>query len=218
MANSGHDAAHSEGNLLLSFFQANPEEVSPNLLFLQHGRISLLSLQMSGKRVGIIGMGRIGAAIAKRAEAFDCPISYQSRSEKQHLPYTFFQSPTDLAKNVDFLVLACPLTTETEHIINREVLDALGPDGILVNIARGPVVDEAEMVAALLEGRIGGAGLDVFEKEPHVPEELLSLPQVVLLPHVGSGSLETRTDMSDLTVANIKAHFQGKPVITPVTK
>lgn len=161
-------------------------------------------------------MGRIGLAIAKRAEAFDCPISYYSRTEKPYPNYTYYSTPVDLASNCDVLVVACALTEETRHIINRAVIDALGPKGVLINIGRGPHVDEPELVAALVEGRLGGAGLDVFENEPHVPEELFGLDNVVLVPHVGSATIETRTAMADLVLGNLEAHFLNKPLLTPV--
>lgn len=175
-----------------------------------------LTTKFSGKSVGIIGLGRIGTAIAKRAEAFDCPISYYSRSEKAGTNYKYYPTVVDLASNCQILVVACPLTPETRHIINREVIDALGPKGVLINIGRGPHVDEAELVSALVEGRLGGAGLDVFENEPEVPEELFGLDNVVLLPHVGSGTIETRTAMADLVLGNLEAHFLNKPLLTPV--
>ncbi|XP_071901503.1 glyoxylate/hydroxypyruvate/pyruvate reductase 2KGR-like isoform X2 [Coffea arabica] len=175
-----------------------------------------LTTKFTGKSVGIIGLGRIGTAIAKRAEAFDCPISYYSRSEKADTNYKYYPSVIDLASNCQILVVTCSLTPETRHIINREVIDALGPKGVLINIGRGPHVDEAELVSALVEGRLGGAGLDVFENEPEAPEELFGLDNVVLLPHVGSGTIETRTAMADLVLGNLEAHFLNKPLLTPV--
>lgn len=175
-----------------------------------------LTTKFSGKTVGIIGLGRIGSAIAKRAEAFSCPISYYSRSEKPDSKYKYYPSVVELASNCHILVVACPLTAETHHIINREVIDALGPKGVLINIGRGPHVDEAELVSALVEGRLGGAGLDVFENEPEVPEKLFGLDNVVLLPHVGSGTVETRNAMADLVIRNLEAHFLNKPLPTPV--
>ncbi|KAK9060491.1 hypothetical protein SSX86_021195 [Deinandra increscens subsp. villosa] len=175
-----------------------------------------LTTKFSGKKVGIIGLGRIGTAIAKRAEAFNCPISYYSRSEKPDSKYKYFPSVVELASDCDILIVACPLTEATRHIINREVINALGPKGYLINIGRGPHVDEPELVSALVEGRLAGAGLDVFEHEPHVPEELFRLDNVVLLPHVGSGTVETRNAMADLVVGNLEAHFSKKPLLTPV--
>ncbi|KAL8170499.1 hypothetical protein V2J09_022303 [Rumex salicifolius] len=175
-----------------------------------------LTTKFSGKRVGIIGLGRIGSAIAQRAEAFDCPISYHSRTKKHNSKYTYHPSVVELASNCDILVVACALTEETRHIVNREVMNALGPKGILINIGRGPHVDERELVSALVEGRLGGAGLDVFEHEPEVPEELFGLENVVLLPHVGSATMETRIAMADIVLGNLEAHFLGKPLLTPV--
>ncbi|KAL1199380.1 Glyoxylate/hydroxypyruvate reductase A HPR2 [Cardamine amara subsp. amara] len=175
-----------------------------------------LTTKFSGKSVGIIGLGRIGTAIAKRAEAFSCPINYYSRTVKTDIAYKYYPTVVDLAKNSDILVVACPLTDKTKHIVNRQVMDALGAKGVLINIGRGPHVDEQELVKALTEGRLGGAALDVFEQEPHVPEELFALENVVLLPHVGSGTVETRNAMADLVVGNLEAHFTGKPLLTPV--
>ncbi|KAI7985434.1 Hydroxyphenylpyruvate reductase [Camellia lanceoleosa] len=175
-----------------------------------------LTTKFSGKSVGIIGLGRIGLAIAKRAEAFGCPISYYSRSQKPDSKYKYFPSVIELASNCAILVVACPLTDETHHIINRKVIDALGPKGVLINIGRGPHVDEPELVSALIEGRLGGAGLDVFEHEPEVPEQLFGIDNVVLTPHVASGTVETRKAMADLVIGNLEAHFSKKPLLTPV--
>lgn len=132
------------------------------------------------------------------------------------MKYKYYPTVVELAANCDILVVACPLTKETHHIINREVIDALGPKGVLINIGRGPHVDESELVSALVEGRLGGAGLDVYQNEPEVPEELFGLENVVLLPHVGSGTVETRTAMADLVIGNLEAHFLKKPLLTPV--
>ncbi|KAI5407294.1 glyoxylate/hydroxypyruvate/pyruvate reductase 2KGR [Lathyrus oleraceus] len=174
-----------------------------------------LTSKFSGKTVGIIGLGRIGTAIAKRAEGFNCSICYYSRTKKQESKYKYYPSVVEVASNCDILIVACSLTEETHHIINREVISALGPKGFLINIGRGKHVDEPELISALLEGRLGGAGLDVFENEPHVPEELLGLENVVLLPHIGSATVETRTVMADLVLGNLEAHFLGKPLLTP---
>ena len=173
-------------------------------------------MPFSGKTIGIIGMGRIGTAVAKRAEGFNCSISYYSRTQKQEPKYKYYPSLVELASNCDILVVACPLTEETHHIINREVINALGLKGVLINIGRGKHVDEPELVSALLEGRLGGAGLDVYENESHVPEELFRLENVVILPHVGSGTVETRAAMADLLLGNLEAHFLGKPLLTPL--
>ncbi|KAJ7533000.1 hypothetical protein O6H91_13G028600 [Diphasiastrum complanatum] len=176
-----------------------------------------LAHKVSGKRFGIVGLGRIGSAIAKRAEGFGCSISYYARSKKSEYEYQFYESVLELAKDSDILVLACALTKETTHIVNRDVLNALGPDGTLVNIARGAIVDEPELVKVLVEGRLGAAGLDVFENEPHVPKELLSMDNVVVQSHSGTATWETRRAMADLVVRNLEAHFSGKPPLTRVT-
>ncbi|XP_033517530.1 hydroxyphenylpyruvate reductase-like [Nicotiana tomentosiformis] len=175
-----------------------------------------LTSKFSGKTVGIIGLGRIGLAIAKRAEAFGCLISYYARSEKPDTTYKYYPTVVELATNCEILVVACALTPETHYIVNRKVIDALGAKGILINIGRGPHVDEKELVSALFDGRLGGAGLDVFENEPEVPEQLFGLENVVLLPHVASGTEETRKEMADIVIGNLEAHFQNKPLLTPV--
>lgn len=172
--------------------------------------------QFSGKSVGIVGLGRIGSAIAKRAEAFGCSISYTSRSQKPESTYTYYPRVINLASNCQILLVACALTDETHHIINREVIAALGPNGVVINIARGSHIDESELVSALAEGRLGGAGLDVLECEPEAPVLLAGLDNVVLSPHVAASTLETRKDMADLVVANLEAHFSDKPLLTPV--
>lgn len=165
--------------------------------------------------MGVVGLGRIGKAVAKRAEAFDCKICYHSRTVKPESKYRYYPSLVELASNCDILVVACSLTKETEHIINGEVMNALGPKGVLINVGRGKHVDEAELVCALLEGRLGGAALDVFQDEPNVPEKLFELENVVLTPHIGSATMETRTAMADLVIGNLEAHFLDKPLLTP---
>ncbi|OEL31837.1 Hydroxyphenylpyruvate reductase [Dichanthelium oligosanthes] len=176
----------------------------------------VLAPHFSGKRVGIIGLGRIGLAVAKRVEAFDCPVNYYQRTKQAYPNYTYYPSVVELAANSDILVVACPLNAQTRHIVNREVMEALGPKGVLINIGRGPHVDEPELVAALVEGRLGGAGLDVFEDEPNVPEALFALDNVVVVPHVGSATHETRKAMADLVLGNLEAHVLKKPLLTPV--
>ncbi|KAG0578197.1 hypothetical protein M758_4G004500 [Ceratodon purpureus] len=176
-----------------------------------------LSYKMSGKDLGIVGLGRIGKAVAVRAEAFGCKIKYYARAEKDDVPYEYYSSVLELAKNSNMLVVCCAYTKATTKIIDRRVLDALGPEGFLVNISRGGVVDETELVKALLECRLGGAGLDVYENEPHVPQELWNMDNVVLLPHVASGTWDTRRAMADLVSGNLEAYFGGKPLLSPVT-
>jgi len=176
----------------------------------------LIFLQFSGKRVGILGLGRIGLAVAKRAEAFGCSISYHSRSEKPFPNYKFYADVVGLAANCYVLIVACSLNAETHHIVNREVINALGPEGVLINVGRGAHVDEPELVSALVEKRLGGAGLDVYENEPFAPEQLLGLDNVVLVPHVGSDTEETCRAMADLVLGNLEAHASNKPLLTPV--
>jgi len=175
-----------------------------------------LATRVSGKRLGIVGFGRIGQTIAKRASGFDMQIAYHSRRPVADAPFKHYPSLVDLAKNSDFLVVITPGGKETFHLINEEVMRALGPKGILVNVARGSVVDEKALVKVLEEGVLGGAGLDVFEDEPKVPEALFAMDNVVLAPHVGSATHETRTAMGNLCVDNLVLHFGGKPVLTRV--
>lgn len=175
-----------------------------------------LGYRVSGKRLGILGLGRIGRVIARRAEAFDMEIGYHQRHRNLDVPYTYFDSLVELARFSDFLVVVVPGGPATEKMVNREVLEALGPEGILINVGRGSTVDEQALVAALQEGRIRGAGLDVFANEPHVPPELLAMDQVVLAPHYASATIETRLAMGQLVVDNLRAHFSGKPLLAPV--
>ena len=175
-----------------------------------------LARKATGKRLGILGLGRIGEAIAVRAAGFGMSIAYTNRKPRADLPYRFVPSPVELARDSDILVVAASAGPESRNLVGRAVLDALGPEGVLVNVARGSVVDEPELVAALTEGRLGGAGLDVFANEPHVPEALFALDNVVLQPHQASATLETRTEMGDLVLANLTAFFAGQPLRTPV--
>lgn len=174
-----------------------------------------LGTRVSGRRYGIFGLGRIGKAIAKRLEGFDGQISYVGRT-KQDVAYTYYPSLLELARNCDVLVIAAAASSETRHIINADVLAALGSNGVLINIARGYLVDETALVAALQTGQLGGAGLDVFENEPTVPAELFSMPNVILTPHIGSATHQTRKAMGDLVLENLAAHIAGKDLITPV--
>ncbi|CAG0976050.1 hydroxypyruvate reductase 2 [Burkholderiales bacterium] len=174
-----------------------------------------LATALKGKRVGILGLGRIGRAIARRLEAFGCRLAYYGR-QRQDVAYAFEPSLLQLARDSDVLVVACPGGAATHHLVDADVLAALGSKGWLVNIARGSVVDEVALIEALREGLLRGAGLDVYENEPQVPEALLAQPNVVLLPHVGSATRETRLAMSLGVLANLRAHFAGEPLPTPV--
>ena len=175
-----------------------------------------LARKVSGARIGIVGLGRIGKAIAQRAAAFGMSIAYTARSAKADAPYPYFATAEALAREVDFLVVITPGGAATRRLIDAKVFAALGKKGYLVNVARGSVVDEQALVEALLAGMIAGAALDVFESEPNVPAELLKLDNVVLTPHVGSATWQTRQAMADLSFGNLQAHFAGKPLLSPV--
>ena len=174
-----------------------------------------LATKVSGKRLGIVGMGRIGKVVARRAAAFDMDISYHARNQAD-VPYRYMPDLVAMARAVDFMIVIVPGGPATKGLIGAEVIAALGPQGILVNVSRGSVVDEPALVAALVSGALGGAGLDVFADEPNVPEALLGLDNVVLAPHVGSGTNETRGAMADLVVNNLRAHLSGGKLLTPV--
>jgi lactate dehydrogenase-like 2-hydroxyacid dehydrogenase len=174
-----------------------------------------LAVKASGKKLGILGLGRIGKAIAKRAAAFDMDISYFGRKKQDGVKFRYYPDLVQMARDVDFLVVICPGGPETKGIVNKPVIEALGPKGILVNVARGSVVDEPALVKALQDGKLGGAGLDVFADEPNAPKELFGMDQVVLAPHVGSATTETRTAMNDLVVANLRAHLRKQKLVTP---
>jgi lactate dehydrogenase-like 2-hydroxyacid dehydrogenase len=173
--------------------------------------------KVSGARLGIVGLGRIGRAIARRAEAFGMEIAYCGRRPVADVAYPYYDHPAKLASRVDFLVVICPGGTATRGLIDAEVLAALGPEGFLINISRGSVVDEDALVAALEAGQIAGAGLDVFVDEPNVPAGLLGRDNVVLTPHIGSATTATRQAMADLAFDNLDAHFSGRPVLTPIS-
>ena len=175
-----------------------------------------LGRKVSGARLGIVGLGRIGKAIAQRASGFGMSIAYTARSAKTDSGFKFFATPAELAANVDFLVVITPGGAGTKHLINADVLKALGPRGFLINVARGSVVDEEALIAALQNGTIAGAGLDVFEKEPNVPAAFYALDNAVLYPHVASATVETRTAIGQLMIDNLSARFGGRPLLTPV--
>ncbi|WP_037308460.1 2-hydroxyacid dehydrogenase [Ruegeria halocynthiae] len=178
----------------------------------------MLGQHVTGKRVGIVGMGRIGQAIARRCHfGFGMQVAYQSRSPKNvDFPADFIPDLKALAAQVDFLVLAVPGGAETRHLINASVLEAMNPSGLLINIARGEVVDEAALIAALQSGQIAGAGLDVYEFEPAVPQALCDMENVTLLPHLGTATEEVRTDMGHMALDNVAAFVVGRPLPNPV--
>jgi hydroxypyruvate reductase len=174
-----------------------------------------LSSSLGGKVMGILGLGRIGEAIAQRARAFGMKIHYHNRNKKD-VPYVYARDPVTLARESDVVVVVTPGGAGTRHIVDARVLDALGPEGYLVNISRGSTVDEAALIRCLQEGRVAGAGLDVFDNEPNIDPRFFAMDNVVVLPHVGSATVETRTAMGDLQIENLRLHFAGKPVRTRV--
>ena len=175
-----------------------------------------LTRKVSGARLGIVGLGRIGQAIATRAEAFGMSIAYTARSAKPGLSYGFYPTAQALAAQVDFLIVITPGGDSTRHLINANVLKALGPNGYLINVARGSVIDQSALIEALQKGLIAGAALDVFENEPHAPEALWVMDNVVLTPHIASATQQTRQAMADLATANLQAHFSGQALLTPI--
>jgi len=175
-----------------------------------------LARTASNKKLGIVGLGRIGRDIARRAEAMNMTVSYTNRRPVEGVSYRFVPNLTQLARDNDFIIVIASAGPDATKMISRDVIEALGPDGILVNISRGRVVDEAALVEALKTGKLGGAGLDVFEDEPNVPAALMAMENVVLTPHLGSSTIETRTAMGQLALDNLAAWFAGKPLITEV--
>jgi lactate dehydrogenase-like 2-hydroxyacid dehydrogenase len=173
---------------------------------------------VSGLQVGILGLGRIGSAIATRLLGFDCAIAYHNRHRIDGSPYRYAESPVQLAESVDVLVVATTGDQRTRHLVDRTVLEALGPEGYLINIARGSVVNQDALVELLVGGGLAGAGLDVFAEEPHVPAELFDLDNVVLLPHVGSATARTRRAMALLAIRNLDSYLNTGELVTPVLR
>jgi len=208
-------------DLALGLLIATVREIPQADRYLREGRwlkaaYPLTHGTLRGRTLGIVGLGRIGKAIARRAEAFGLKIAYHARREQPGTGYDYHPTLLGLAEAVDTLMLMVPGGPETRNMINGEVLKALGPNGILINMARGTVVDEAALVQALASKQILAAGLDVFAEEPKVPEGLIGLDNVVLLPHVGSASLHTREAMGQLLVDNLVSWRDGKGPVTPV--
>src|SRR6187397_1894583 len=182
------------------------------------GHYPLTKATLRDRTVGMVGMGRIGKAIARRLEAFGVPVVYHSRNPQSGVTYKYYPKLLDMARDVNTLMVIVPGGASTQNMINVEVLKALGPRGVVINMARGSVVDEPALVAALKSGTILAAGLDVFANEPSVPDELKSMQNVVLLPHIGSASVVTRNAMDQLVVDNLKNWFAGKAPLTPVAE
>lgn len=175
-----------------------------------------LTGELTGATVGILGLGRIGKEIARRCQAFKMRVVYHGRSKQAFQPYEYYADLTEMARDVDWLVVIAPGSAQTEGVVSRAVMAALGPEGCLVNVARGSLIDEPAMVEMLGAGALGGAALDVFAAEPSVPEALLGMDNVVLSPHQGSATHKTRAAMGDLVIQNLAAHFRGDPLLTPV--
>jgi lactate dehydrogenase-like 2-hydroxyacid dehydrogenase len=175
-----------------------------------------LTAELTGAHAGILGLGRIGKEIARRLQAMKMRVSYHGRREQPFEPYPWYPDLEAMARDVDWLVVIAPGSAATRGIVSRQVMQALGPKGALVNVARGALVDEPAMVELLASGALGGAALDVFADEPRVPDALLAMPNVVLSPHQGSATHKTRAAMGDLVVRNLAAHFAGDPLLTPV--
>ncbi|MFZ5691050.1 MAG: 2-hydroxyacid dehydrogenase [Pseudomonadota bacterium] len=175
-----------------------------------------LGRSVAHKTCGVIGLGGIGRAIADRAVAFRMKVLYTGTREKKDAPYTFIPDVVDLARQSDFLMVACKGGPETRHLVSREVIDALGPQGTLINVARGTVVDEEALIDALANKRLGWAALDVFEKEPDFDKRLLDFPNVILQPHHGTAAIETRVEMGQLMLDNLAAGLEKRPLKTPV--
>ncbi|MDP6875227.1 MAG: 2-hydroxyacid dehydrogenase [Alphaproteobacteria bacterium] len=207
-------------DLAMTFILMAPRRIGEAERFLRSGKWlggrMDLGTTVRGKRLGILGLGRIGKAVARRAEVFGLHIAYHDIKPMGDLTYRSYPSPGDLARASDILLVACEGGEATRGLVDGGVLDALGPEGFLINAARGTIIDQPALVAALAEGRIAGAALDVFDGEPDVPGELLAMENVVLTPHIASSTAETRRAMADLVYDNLRAHFDGKPVLTPV--
>ncbi|MCB9989023.1 MAG: 2-hydroxyacid dehydrogenase [Rhodospirillales bacterium] len=171
---------------------------------------------LQGKTVGILGLGRIGQAVARRCAAFDMDVLYNGPREKPDQPYTYCKSLREMADLSDYLILTCVGGPETEKVVDYDILEALGSKGFLINVARGSVVNQEDLLEALYNKNIAGAGLDVYDNEPHIPEALFAMDNVVLLPHIGSATIETRTVMGRLVIDNLLAYFNGEPLKTQV--
>ncbi|MCF2903814.1 2-hydroxyacid dehydrogenase [Octadecabacter sp. CECT 8868] len=182
--------------------------------WVKHGALPL-PRSADNRTIGILGLGRIGKAIAAKLAPFNPTILYYGRS-KQDVPFKYFDDLTAMARVCDTLICVAPGDASTHHLINSEVLEAIGPQGFLINVGRGSTVDETAMIAALQAGTLGGAGLDVFENEPHIPDALRAIPNVVLTPHIGSATQETRRAMGDLAIDNLIAKKDGRDLVSPI--
>ncbi|KAJ8900301.1 hypothetical protein K2173_024941 [Erythroxylum novogranatense] len=219
VANSGTVSAANVADLAIALLIDVKRKISASNRYVKQGLWSTnedypLGSKLRGKRVGIVGLGSIGSEIAKRLEAFGCYISYNSRNQKPSVSYPFYHEVHELAADSDVLIICCALNDQTHHLIDKEVLSALGKEGFIVNVGRGPIIDEKEMVRCLMKGEIAGAGLDVFEDEPDVPQELFALDNVVLSPHRAVFTQESINDLGKLVVGNLEAFFSSKPLLS----
>lgn len=207
-------------DLAMTFILMAPRRIGESERFLRSGKWLQgrmdLGTTVRGKRLGIVGLGRIGKAVARRAEVFGLHIGYFDIKPMGDLPYRSYPTLLELAKASDMLLVACEGGAATRGLVDASILKALGPDGFLINTARGTIIDQPAMITALRDGEIAGAALDVFDSEPEVPAELMAMENVVLTPHIASSTQETRRAMGDLVYDNLRAHFDGKPVLTPV--
>jgi hydroxypyruvate reductase 2 len=208
-------------NMAVALLLASTRDIARNDRYVRDGRWKAegdppLSLGIAGKQIGILGLGRIGADIARKLEAFGCRIAYHSRNRHPTAAYPYYASLVDLAKDSAALIAIVPGGAETAKMVDARVLEALGPEGVFVNVARGSVVDEHALVEALRSGKLGRAALDVFADEPNVPEALLAMENVVLQPHQASATVETRRAMGELVLENLAAHFAGRKPPTPL--
>lgn len=207
-------------DLALGLMLATSRQIPAAQTFIQQGKWPQGSYpwtrKMSGSSLGIVGLGRIGLAAAERAQAFAMSIAYCNRRPLDNVAYRYEPDIVALAETSDFLLVCAPCSASNRHLINREVLDALGSEGILINVGRGSLVDEQALIAALDAGTLGGAGLDVFSQEPEVPKALYNRPNVVITPHMASATWSTRRAMSQLVLDNVEAFFAGSPLVTPV--
>ncbi|XP_065858121.1 glyoxylate/hydroxypyruvate reductase HPR3-like [Euphorbia lathyris] len=175
-----------------------------------------LGFKLGSRRVGILGLGSIGSEIAKRLVPFGCRIAYTARTEKPSIPFNYYGNAHDLAANSDVLIVCCALTEETHHVVSKDVMTALGKEGVIINVGRGALLDEEQLVQFLEKGELAGAGLDVFENEPNVPASLFELDNVVLSPHCAVLTPESFEAMQDLVLANLKAFFSNQPLLSAV--
>ena len=220
VTNTPNVSAPDVADLAIALMLAISRRVCESDRFVRSGRWATQSMpfgrRVNGKRLGIVGLGTIGSIVARRAAGFDMEIAYHGRAPKPGVPYRFYGDVAAMAADVDYLTLHCQSGPETRHLVEARVLKALGPEGFLINAARGQVVDEPALIRALRDRSIAGAALDVFENEPNVSPAFMDLDNVVVQAHHAAYTVETKQIMTDLALANLQAHFAGQPLVTPV--